>query len=195
MKNYGLIGIISGGIFALLCMQTLISKNDREQSMQKINLISPSFIANSSIPKEYAYTECGGANQSPELRWDTMPKGAQSLVLIVDDPDAPSAKNPRKNPWVHWLVYDLPSTIQKLENSVDISKLGGKEGSNDYGNSQYDGPCPPAGSGPHRYFFKLYALDIPTVGLSIGASKSQLLQKMEGHILAQGEVMGIFEIK
>lgn len=194
-KYYGLIGIIGGGTLLLFFMQTMVSKNTTELLMKKINLISPSFIANSAMPQEYAYTECGGANQSPELRWDTLPENAQSIVLIVDDPDAPSAKNPRTNPWVHWLVYDLPATTQKLENSAAIEKLGGKEGKNDFGNNQYDGPCPPKNSGTHRYFFKLFALDIPTLQLNAGASKNKILQEIEGHILAQGTLIGTYEVE
>lgn len=194
-KHYGLIGIMGGGMLLLFFMQTMVSKNNTESTMQKINLISPSFIAHGTIPKEYAYSDCGGANQSPELRWDALPEGSQSIVLIVDDPDAPSAKNPRTNPWVHWIVYDLPAEAQKLENSASVDKLGGKEGKNDYGNNRYDGPCPPAGSGPHRYFFTLYALDISTLQLEAGASKIDVLQKMEGHIIAQGTLIGIYEIK
>ena len=194
MKHYwGLYGIMLGAIVILFSTQIMISNNTH--STKKIALVSSAFIQHGTIPKTHVYTECGGNNQSPELRWSSVPKNTQSFALIVDDPDAPSAKNPRENPWVHWVVFDLPAEVEKLEQGIDINTLAGKEGVNDFGNNNYGGPCPPAGSGPHRYFFKLYALDIPTLGLESGATKADVLRKIDGHVLATGELMGTFEIK
>lgn len=194
MKHYwGLYGIMLGAIVILFSTQIMISNNTH--STKKITLASSAFIQHGTIPNTNVYAECGGSNRSPQLRWSSVPKNTQSLALIVDDPDAPSAKNPRENPWVHWVVFDLPPTINILEENVSIEALGGKEGITDFEKISYGGPCPPVGSGPHRYFFKLYALDIPTLGLESGATKADVLRKIDGHVLATGELMGTFEIK
>lgn len=144
-----------------------------------MELRSASFPANKSIPSKYsAY----GANISPELSWTKPPFGTQSLVLLVEDPDAPGAQ-----PFVHWLVYDIPAS----DPSVDEGHVpaGATVGKNDSGSSGYFGPKPP--SGTHHYHFRLYALD-KKLGLPAGATKEQVLKQMNGHALGQAEQIGTF---
>ena len=143
-----------------------------------LDLKSDAFLNGQSIPAKYS---CIGTNISPALTWSNPPAGTQSFALIVDDPDAPAGT------WVHWVLFNIPSTTTSLEESADMSAV--TVGKNSSGNMRYDGPCPP--SGTHRYYFKLYALD-SILDLSSGASKEQLLTAMKGHILAQGELMGTF---
>lgn len=150
-----------------------------------LEIKSDAFANGQSIPTKYS---CTGRNISPALSWSDPPAGTQSFALIVDDPDAPMGT------WVHWVLYNIPADRRSLQEDEPIT---GKNvdpnaiyvGKNSSGNIRYDGPCPP--SGTHRYYFKLYALDT-TVSLLPGASKDQVLREMEGHILAQGELMGTF---
>jgi Raf kinase inhibitor-like YbhB/YbcL family protein len=117
--------------------------------------------------------------------WTDSPAGTQSLVLIVDDPDAPAGT------WVHWVLYDLPPNAHRLDEALPPAgdvEGGGRQGTNDFGKSGYGGPCPPPGK-PHRYFFKLYALD-SRLNLKAGATKLDVEQAMKGHVLAKAEVMG-----
>jgi Raf kinase inhibitor-like YbhB/YbcL family protein len=140
------------------------------------------------IPARYT---CEGADISPPLSWSGVPDGTKSLVLIVDDPDAPDPKAPKMT-WVHWVLYNLPPTAQGLPEAVAPDGLpeGTIEGKNDWGRTGYGGPCPPIGR--HRYFHKLYAIDtvLPAMG---AATKKQLLDAMEGHILARAEVIGTYQ--
>ena len=150
-----------------------------------LTLASDAFVNGQSIPAKYA---CTGRNISPALSWNDAPAGTQSFALIMDDPDAPMGT------WVHWVLYNIPSDKRSLQEDLPIT---GKNvdpnaiyvGKNSSGKIGYDGPCPP--SGTHRYSFKLYALD-STISLLPGATKEQVLKDMEGHILAQGELMGTF---
>ena len=148
-------------------------------------LTSDAFVSGQSIPAKYA---CTGRNISPALSWNEPPAGTQSLALIVDDPDAPMCT------WVHWVLFNIPADRRSLEEDLPVT---GKNvdpnaifvGTNSSGNTRYDGPCPP--SGTHRYYFRLYALDT-LISLLPGATKEQVLREMEGHILAQSELMGTF---
>ena len=149
-----------------------------------MQLSTNAFTLGGEIPAKFT---CTGADLSPELTWSGVPEGTKSLVLIVDDPDAP------RGTFTHWVLYDLPPKTQKLAEavrSVDELPGGGKQGRNDFGNIGYGGPCPPPGR-PHRYFFRLYALDT-MLDLKPGASRKEVEQKMQGHILAQAELMGKF---
>jgi len=148
-----------------------------------MSLTSTAFAAGESIPTKYT---CDGKNVSPPLQWDQPPAVTQSLALIVDDPDAPSGM------FVHWVYYDLPPASRGLPEDVSTDakpSQGGTNGNNGAGRSGYTGPCPP--SGTHRYFFRLYALDTKLDGAA-GLTKDQFLQSMEGHILAQAELMGVY---
>jgi Raf kinase inhibitor-like YbhB/YbcL family protein len=144
------------------------------------------------IPKEFT---CDGADRSPPLEWSGVPESAKALVLICDDPDAPAGT------WAHWVVVELPPETRSLPGGITTepttsaepkSAAGAatailRQGKNDFGKIGYGGPCPP--SGTHRYFFRLYALDTQT-DLDAGANRSAALKAIEGHILAEGRLMG-----
>jgi Raf kinase inhibitor-like YbhB/YbcL family protein len=148
------------------------------------SLESPSFSNGAAIPKKFA---CD-SDVSPALRWSDPQAGTQSLALIADDPDAPAGT------WVHWVVYDLPPTLRQLPEDMPKQATipgGGTQGTNDFGRIGYGGPCPPPGK-PHRYFFKLSALD-KKLDLKSGATKQQVESAMRAHILAQAELMGTYQ--
>lgn len=151
-----------------------------------LTLTSPAFSHNGTIPREYT---CEGADVSPALSWSGVPDGTKSLALIVDDPDAPDPKAPRMV-WVHWVVYNLPPSADGLPRDVQEPPAGAGQGLNDWKRSGYGGPCPPIGR--HRYFHKLYALDtvLPDLG---NPTKSRLLEAMEGHVLAETELVGTYQ--
>jgi Raf kinase inhibitor-like YbhB/YbcL family protein len=146
-----------------------------------MKLTSSAFDESGMIPGKYT---CDGADVSPPLKWDSLPDGTKSLALICDDPDAPMGT------WVHWVYYDIPAETKDLSENVvsdERPASGGVQGINDFRRIGYGGPCPPGGT--HRYFFKLYALDI-LLNLSPGATKNQVLEAMENHILDHAELMG-----
>jgi Raf kinase inhibitor-like YbhB/YbcL family protein len=150
----------------------------------EIKVTSKAFQESGMIPKEYT---CDGANVSPPLAWDSAPDKTKSFALIADDPDAPGKT------WAHWVVFNLASNIRELPANVpaqDAIVGGGKQGTSDFRKVGYGGPCPP--SGAHRYYFKLYALDTE-LALDSSATKDQLLKAMEGHVLAQGQLMGKYQ--
>jgi Raf kinase inhibitor-like YbhB/YbcL family protein len=150
-----------------------------------LEVTSPAFADGESIPARYT---CQGDDVSPALRWSNVPGEAKSLALICDDPDAPAGT------WVHWVIYDIPPSSSGLTEGVPPSEItpeGAKQGINDFRRTGYGGPCPPRGT-PHRYFFKLYALDIEP-GLPAGAGKADLLRVIEGHVLAEGQLMGRYK--
>lgn len=153
-----------------------------------MQLTSPAFEHNGSIPARFT---CDGRDLSPELTWSDLPGGTRSLALIVDDPDAPDPRAPRMT-WVHWVLYNLPPTAVGLAEAVPATALpaGTREGLNDWGRTGYGGPCPPIGR--HRYFHKLYALDVvlPDLGKP---TKAALEKAMQGHILAQAECVGVYQ--
>jgi len=145
---------------------------------------SAAFGHEGMIPSKYT---CDGEDISPALEWSGIPAGTQSLALISDDPDAPVGT------WVHWVYYDIPPDSEGLPEAVKPDKKpspGGTQGITDFRRIGYGGPCPP--SGTHRYFFKLYALD-SVLNLEPGVDKKGLLKAMEGHILAQAELMGKYK--
>jgi Raf kinase inhibitor-like YbhB/YbcL family protein len=153
-------------------------------STATMNVSSSAFSAEGAIPTKHT---CEGADISPPLTWSGAPGGAQSFALIVDDPDAPVGT------WVHWVLYDLPANTKDLaENVAKQEQLpnGARQGRNDFRKIGYGGPCPPPGK-PHRYFFKLYALD-KKLDLKAGVTKADVESAMQGHILAQGQLMGRF---
>lgn len=157
-----------------------------KQGQPMLRLQSSAFDANHEIPTRYT---CEGEDISPPLSWEGAPPGTESLALIVDDPDAPDPAAPRRT-WVHWLVYNLPPTTQSLDASASLPP-GALEGVNDFQKTSYGGPCPPIGR--HRYFFKLYALDEK---LSLmRPNKAQLVEAMQGHVLAQTELIGTYQKK
>lgn len=151
-------------------------------------LRSEDFEAGSEIPRA---ATCEGADQSPALAWTGVPPGAKSLVLVVDDPDAPDPAAPRTT-WAHWLLYNLPPATTGLPRAVAPGQLpaGTRQGRNDFGRIGYGGPCPPIGR--HRYFHRLYALDTLLPDLH-EPKRPQLLAALEGHIVAQAELMGTYQ--
>jgi hypothetical protein len=152
---------------------------------QTMNLTSTSFPDGSRIPAKFS---CNGAGISPQLAWSAPPAGTASFALIVTDPDAPGRT------FVHWVLYGLPATAQTLPEGVPgLGQLsnGARQGRNDFGEIGYGGPCPPPGS-PHHYIFTLYALDAK-LNLPVGATRAQVEAAMQGHILASGRLVGLFQ--
>lgn len=152
----------------------------------EIKVSSPAFRDGDFIPSRYT---CDGEDISPEIRIEGVPANAKSLVLINDDPDAPMGT------WDHWILYNIPPTTTVIPEGIKPEKTfpnGMKHGVNSWGRVGYGGPCPP--SGIHRYYFKVYALDI-VLDLPPGATKSKLLKSMEGHVVAEGKLMGKYTRK
>jgi len=149
-----------------------------------MKITSEAFDEGGMIPSRHT---CDGADVSPPLAWSGLPENTVALALICDDPDAPVGT------WVHWVLYDLPPEVTELAEAVPTQETlasGAKQGRNSGRKIGYSGPCPP--SGTHRYYFKLYALD-QGVDLSPGATKKQLVAAMEGHILAEAQLMGRYQ--
>lgn len=153
------------------------------QGGEKMNFTTTSFTPGDYIPSKYT---CDGVDISPALKWDDIPIGTKSLVLIMDDPDAPVGT------WDHWVVYNIPSNVKELPEGANIEAIGAINGRNSWpsDNQRYRGPCPPPGK-PHRYFFKLYAVDIPT-NFTKGLTKKDVLTRIEGHILEKAEFYGLY---
>jgi Raf kinase inhibitor-like YbhB/YbcL family protein len=153
-----------------------------------LTITSSSFSHNGTIPVRHT---CDGSDISPALTWTDIPDGTKSLVLIVDDPDAPDLAAPKMT-WVHWVLYNLPPNVNGLPEDVVANKLpsGTLQGINDWSRTGYGGPCPPVGS--HRYFHKLYALNtiLPDVKNS---TKAVLEKAMQGHVIAQAELIGLYQ--
>ena len=144
--------------------------------MKKLSVMSPAFENNKLIPAKYT---CDGDDVNPPLAIDGVPEGTKTLAVIVDDPDAPMGT------WDHWIVWNIPATASKIaENTVP-----GTEGMNDFRRRAYGGPCPP--SGTHRYFFKVYALDVK-LDLSPTSRKRDVEKAMQGHVLAKAELVGLY---
>lgn len=153
-----------------------------------LTLTSASFQQGGAIPVRHT---CEGDDLSPPLAWSGVPGNAQSLVLLVDDPDAPDPKSPTMT-WVHWILYNLPPQLHQLADGIAAEELpaGTLQGQNDWRRTGYGGPCPPIGR--HRYFHKLFALDtrLPDLGNPTNAT---LQAAMLGHVLAQAELMGWYQ--
>ena len=148
-------------------------------------LTAPAFANNGAIPSEYT---CDSTDTAPELRWSGAPAGTKSFALIVDDPDAPDPKAPKMT-YVHWVLYDIPASTSGVPRGGK-TPAGARDGRNDWKRTGYGGPCPPIGR--HRYFFKLYALDTSLGDLG-SPTKDKLLAAMEGHVVAQTELVGTYE--
>lgn len=153
-----------------------------------LSLSSSAFDPHDTIPNTYT---CDGKDVSPPLDWAGVPERAQSLVLVVDDPDAPDPAAPKRT-FVHWLLYNLPPDAAGLPQGAAARGLpsGTRQGINDWRRAGYGGPCPPIGR--HRYFFKLYALDtkLPDLGR---ANKARIERAMQGHVLAHAELVGTYQ--
>ncbi len=153
----------------------------------ELTVRSDAFDDGERIPDEHT---CQGANFSPPIEWTGAPSATRSFVLICDDPDAPGGV------WTHWVLFDLPSSTTAL-----AARAGGKhpkigkQGTQDFGSTEYGGPCPPRGHGIHHYHFRVYALDIATLGLGTGVPRTDVERAMRGHVLAVGETMGTYSRK
>lgn len=180
--------------FFFSCQNKNTSTVDKQQSVNneksksvnnrsEMKIISSSFNEGDLIPSQYT---CTGENISPPVSWTGIPANAKSLALVVDDPDAPAGD------WVHWVIYNIPFSMTGLQEKFPKSKTmdnGIIQGVNDFKNNGYNGPCPP--SGTHRYYFRLYALDINVNDADL--SKDELNKAMDGHILAKSELMGKYK--
>lgn len=182
--------------FTLLLFITLVetsqadatlSHNNAENTMA-LTLTSPAFAHNDMIPVQFT---CDSQDLSPALTWSSIPEGTKSLVLIVDDPDAPDPAAPKMT-WVHWVLYNIPPHISGLTENITPAQLpaGTLEGINDWKRTGYGGPCPPIGV--HRYFHKLYALDTILPDLS-QPTKAQLEQAMQDHVIGHVELIGRYK--
>jgi Raf kinase inhibitor-like YbhB/YbcL family protein len=148
----------------------------------KIDLSSPAFAEGATIPTQFTGD---GADKSPPLRWGDPPQGTKAFALVCEDPDAP------RGTWVHWVLFNLPADARSLDEGVPATETlanGARQGKNDFKDLGYGGPAPPKGP-PHRYYFKLYALDTP-LDLPAGSTRNQLLAALRGHVLAEGQLMG-----
>lgn len=169
----------------LLCIFTLSTGELFLQAKRRaiaLRITSPDFSEGEVIPKEFT---CDAQDISPKLEWKEPPANTGSFALIMDDPDAPGGT------WVHWVLYDVPADARELPERVPSQEQlssGARQGRNDFGKIGYGGPCPPPGK-PHRYFFKLYALDTK-LNLEPGATKAELERAMKSHVLAQAELIG-----
>ena len=155
-----------------------------------MKLTSPNFENQKEIPKKHT---CDGQDISPALAWSNVPEGTKSFALIVDDPDAPDPASP-KMIWVHWVLYNIPSTLSSLPEGIKEKDLpkGMLQGLNDWKRTGYGGPCPPIGK--HRYFHKLYALGTVLPDLK-EPTRAKLEKEMEGHILSKAELVGLYQRK
>jgi Raf kinase inhibitor-like YbhB/YbcL family protein len=181
------LGLGAAGFCLALGLAVVHSCAAEKAGKDRMQLTSTAFTEGAAIPAKHT---CDAKNVSPPLKWSGVPPGAKSLALIADDPDAPAGT------WVHWVLYDLPATTTELAEDMPKSQYvagGAKQGLNDFRHLGYGGPCPPPGK-PHRYFFKLYALDT-VLDLKPGITKKDLERAMEKHILAQAHLMGTYQRK
>jgi Raf kinase inhibitor-like YbhB/YbcL family protein len=153
-----------------------------------LKVSSSAFEQGGSIPSLYT---CEGKDISPPIAWSGLPSNTKSVAMIVDDPDAPDPAKPQRV-YAHWIVYNLPPQTTALAENASKRGMpdGAVQGKNDWGKTEYGGPCPPIGR--HRYFFKLYALDTTLTGLA-KATKADLEKAMKGHIVDSGELMGTYQ--
>lgn len=156
--------------------------------MSHLHLTSPAFTHNTGIPLRFT---CDGDNLSPSQGWSGVPAGAKGLALIIDDPDAPDPAAPKMT-WVHWVLYNIPVKVGRLQEGVSRLDLpsGTLEGQNDWKRPGYGGPCPPVGR--HRYFFKLFVLDVLLPDLHT-PTKGQLEAAMAGHVIDKTELIGTYQ--
>jgi Raf kinase inhibitor-like YbhB/YbcL family protein len=173
------------GLLASLGLLPCFAAGREDTAM--FTLTSPAFAAGQAIPKKYT---CEGGDRSPPLAWSGAPAGTKSFALVVDDPDAPDPKAPRMT-WVHWVLYNLPAATASLADDASRNALpaGAIEGRNDFGRVRFGGACPPVGR--HRYFHKLYALDM-LLPAGKPLDKAGLEAAMKGHVLAQAELIGTY---
>jgi Raf kinase inhibitor-like YbhB/YbcL family protein len=166
-------------LFMAMVLLFSVSLSKEVSTMEAIRVTSPAFQSNGHIPRQYT---CDGKDINPPLMIANCPQGTRSIALICDDPDAPVGI------WVHWVIWNIDPGVKEIkENTVP---QGAVEGMNDFRKHAYGGPCPP--SGTHRYFFKVYALD-SMLNISPNSTKADLEKAMKGHILGQGQLVGLYK--
>ena len=178
-----------GFLFIQIFFAVIFSSVNAQMKGENIMILtSQDFQNQGMIPKKHT---CDGKDISPALAWADVPSEAKSLVLIVDDPDAPDPAAPQRT-WVHWVLYNIPLTSNSLAQGINNKALpkGTLEGLNDWGRTGYGGPCPPIGR--HRYFYKLYALDIVLPDLK-KPTKAKLEAAMKGHVISKTELIGLYQ--
>jgi Raf kinase inhibitor-like YbhB/YbcL family protein len=178
---------LGAALLFVLVTDVQSQQTKRRTGQKPMEIHSTAFKANQEIPQTYT---CEGKDISPPLSWSGVPPQTKSLVVIVDDPDAPDPKAPKMT-WVHWVVFNLAAGSSGLTEGVTALPDGAREGVNDFNRKRYGGPCPPIGR--HRYFHKLYALD--TVLSLEKPTKSDVEKAMEGHVLAKSELIGTYQKK
>jgi hypothetical protein len=159
----------------------LLHEKETAMAEAHFKLFSPAFAPNGPIPQHFT---CDGKNISPEIGWMHPPEGTQSLALVVDDPDAP------KGTFTHWVLFNIPAGTEKIpegDSSVGVA------GRNSFQATGYGGPCPPPNHGDHRYYFRMFALDVDSLDLEPGTTKHELEKAMEGHVLGEAELMGRYK--
>jgi Raf kinase inhibitor-like YbhB/YbcL family protein len=177
-----ILGLIPVGAFLLLRRHRR-ADIAQGQIHRSIAVETSSFLSGDNIPKRFT---CGGTDLSPEIHWPSPPSGTRSLAIVMDDPDSPFG-------YVHWLVYDIPVEAHGIAEGASSQAglpLGAVEGINSYHTVGYIGPCPP-GAKPHHYILRLYALDVP-LGLPPGRTKAQLAAAVKDHVLAEGQITGLY---
>lgn len=185
MINNNLVRLLLGVMLAIGLVQCAGKESKEGGAGMTLDLVSSAFEDGENIPSKYT---CDGSNVSPPLEWSGVPEDAKTLALICDDPDAPVGT------WVHWVLYNVPAGTTSLAEGVPADEaVGGSasHGRNDFKRIGYGGPCPPRGK-PHRYFFKLYALDTG-LDLKPGAKKKDVEKAMKSHVLAQGQLVGVYK--
>jgi hypothetical protein len=184
----GLTVLIAITTLLFCCLTLMNNRTAHAEEAMTLSLKSTAFDNGESIPSRYT---CEGDDISPPLSWTGVPENARSLVLIIDDPDAPDPKAPRMT-WVHWVLYNIPPEVTGLAEDMTSAQLppGTEEGLNNWSRGAYGGPCPPIGR--HRYFHKLYALDTVIDGLNM-PTKAEVEAAMKGHVIAQTELIGTYQ--
>ncbi len=181
--------VLTFSIFFFYCAcgrpESKDKKGNKEAEMFELKISSSSFKDGGVVPSKYT---CEGEDISPQIGWGELPEGVKSLAFVCDDSDAPGGD------FVHWVIFNIPTEIDSLPEGIvakDTLKFGAIQGMTDFGSVGYGGPCPPRGS-VHHYHFKLYGLD-KMLEADENATKDELLGKMEGHIVAKGEIVGLFK--
>ncbi len=172
-------------IIGTMLFNQYFSQTKTKSKNMEMKIYSSAFKDGNFIPSKYT---CEGANVSPQLHWNNVPKDVKSFAIIMHDIDAPGGD------FVHWVIYNIPGNLKELHEDVTPSRNVSDEvmfGTNDFGKVGYSGPCPPPGK-PHHYFIQIFALDTILHHLESGSTRQQLLKAMEGHILAEGKLMGKF---
>lgn len=177
-------------VFGIGCGHGATTPEIEFPNVPKLDVTSPAFAAGAEIPREYT---CEGADVAPALAWANAPAATKQFAIIVDDPDAPDPAKPQQT-WVHWVLFGIPAKVTSLPaqggSGAQLQLPGGASaGTNDLGKQAWGGPCPPTGR--HRYFFKVYAVDV-ALGPP-GIKKSDLLVAMQGHVLAMGWLIATYE--